>query len=153
VESIGPPADLSINPPPLVAKSSSRQLVYLLIGGGLVLTLLLIAAAGVAAWLLWPSGPTLADAKRECRTAFEREFETRRANVTGSSTTSNIIVSVTGIDILESRKIKDGFEVNGTVKYTLTSAYVGAVPSTLDLTCEATKDDNGELTTKVTNRT
>lgn len=139
----------SVGPTPPPPNSSRRRLTYVLAGGGLAL---ILALGSVAAWLLWSGGPSLADAKRECRTAFEREFELRTSSVASSSSGASILVSVTDIEILETREIEGGFEVNGTVKYTLTGAYVGTVPNTLSLTCEATESDDGDVTTDVTNR-
>jgi len=90
------------------------------------------------------SGPTIADAQRECRSAFADEFEARSTRVS----TPSILVTVTEIEIEDSRAVDGGFEVNGVVKYVMTTAYVGSVPSSLRLSCHV-KVDGEKLSTVV----
>jgi hypothetical protein len=97
------------------------------------------------------SGPTLEDAQRECRTAFENEFSARKARIESSSVTSSILTSVIGIELQESRKTDAGFEVNGVVRYDMTATLVPTVHDSLSLTCEA-RDRNSKLVTTVKNR-
>ncbi|GIJ44639.1 hypothetical protein Val02_15250 [Virgisporangium aliadipatigenens] len=92
-------------------------------------------------------GPTAEDAKRECTTAIAAEFQRRERS--GSS--SSILVSVEEITVDEARKISNGYEVNGVVRYSLTGSYVGTVRQSLMLTCTATIA-NRQLSTSVRNR-
>jgi hypothetical protein len=99
-----------------------------------------------------PPGPTIEDAKRECRTAFSSEFQRRSAKATDTGTGSNIVASVTDIRLEESRKTTDSTdEVNGTVYYDLTTPLIPPVHNILSLTCQATISGTG-LTTEVRNR-
>jgi hypothetical protein len=97
------------------------------------------------------SGPTLADAQRECRTAFGDEFAQRQARAQTTSGASSVISSVTDIELQEARKTDTGFEVNGVVHYDLTAALVPTVHASLSLTCQAREQD-GKLVTTVKNR-
>jgi hypothetical protein len=58
---------------------------------------------------------------------------------------------MTDIELQEARKTGDGFEVNGVVRYDLTTALVPTADGSLSLTCEA-RVQNGKLVTTVTNR-
>jgi hypothetical protein len=93
------------------------------------------------------TGPTLADAQRECRTAFGTEFTERRSSVEGSSYTSSLLTSMTDIELQEARETDSGFEVNGVVHYDITSALLPTVHSSLSLTCEAREQDDNLVTT------
>ncbi|GAB3868144.1 hypothetical protein ACFPIJ_23890 [Dactylosporangium cerinum] len=117
---------------------------------GISAAVVVIVAAVAGATLLSTDGPTLADAQRECKTAFAREFQARIDRADAG--TSPVVASMTGVDLDESREVDGGFEVNGAVQYTLTASLVGTVPNTLMFTCTAKVTKDG-LATTVRNRT
>jgi hypothetical protein len=114
---------------------------------GLVLALVggVTAAAVVAAS---PHGPTLEDAKRVCRTAFDDEFERRAATAPNGS---GAIISVTDVEVQETSRTPDGFDVDGAVHYELASPLLPTIHDTAFMTCRARTQD-GRLVTTVTNR-
>lgn len=137
--------------PVVVPAPTKNTQLYLVLGiVGAVAALFLVVALGVGGWLLLrPTGPSLDDAQRECRTAFQREWDARSTKISPGS--YGVVPSMTGIEMLESKKIKNGYEINGSVKYTLTGAF-NSLPGSLDLTCTATPGANDKILTKVTNR-
>lgn len=127
-------------------KPSGRR--WLLLGGCTAVVVIALTAAVMV--IARAGGPTLADAQRECKTAFVQEFQRRIDRADAGS--SPVVASLTGVDLDESREVDGGFEVNGTVRYTLTAVLVGTVPNTLMFTCIAKVADNALVTT-VRNRT
>ncbi|WP_238010338.1 hypothetical protein KZZ52_53710 [Dactylosporangium sp. AC04546] len=132
--------------PPQPVHRRSPTVLIAVIAAAVVLLLAVIAAAAYGVWLR--TSPSQDDAQRECRTAVEREFRTR---VERASSDKQILVTVSGIDMDETVKTSDGYQVNYTVHYAATAALVGSVPNTLSLTCNA-KIKNRKLTTEVVNR-
>lgn len=138
--------------PPPPAKSRAVPLLI----GALVVAVLVIGALGLAFVARSgshgsktpsapaPTTPTLtqAGAQRACRTAFGKEFEARQESVTKK----DILVSTQGIDLAETYASGNGFVVNGTVRYTLTSFPLDPVQNTLDLTCTVTGTDEAPVT-------
>jgi len=118
---------------------------------GAALLLVGLAVTPVATMALVGRGPTLADAQRECRTAFNAEFAARETRAETASYASSVMSSVTDVQIQEARETEAGFEVNGVVRYDLTTALLPTVHSSLNLTCEAREQD-GKLVTTVKNR-
>jgi hypothetical protein len=131
---------------PLRTPARRRSIrLWLVVGGtafaavlGLVITAVVVVAN---------AGPNLADAQRECRTAFGKEFDERISGTSGTG----VLATVTSIELEEARTINDGFEVNGVVHYDLTAALVPTVHGSVSLTCEAREHD-GRLVTTVRNR-
>jgi len=95
-------------------------------------------------------GVSKESAQRACRTAFGNEWKARQAQ-TAAGSDASIIASVNNVELQETWEAKDGWSVNGTVHYTLTTALVAPVQGSIDLTCTATGDDDSPSTT-VTNR-
>ncbi|QKW12496.1 hypothetical protein [Verrucosispora sp. NA02020] len=111
------------------------------------LTVALIAVAVAAVVVTSKDSLTLQAAQRECRTALEREAN-RRAGRAGPD---GILVSLTEVELQEAWQTDSGFAVNGTARYTLTSALLPQVNQSVGLTCEATSVD-GQVLTTVKNR-
>ena len=124
--------------------------------GALVVAVLAIGALAVAfvarsgSSSKAPSAPastapalTEAGAQRACRTAFGKEFDARQQ----ANTQKDILVSTQGIDLAETYPSGNGFTVNGTIRYTLTTYPLDPVQDTLDLTCTATGTDDAPVTT------
>lgn len=120
---------------------------------GLAATVALLALVGgilYASGNLPGGGLSKESAERACRTAFGTEWQ-KRSNVAGSGSTTTIIPTVNNIEMLETVESGDGWTVNGTVHYTLTTALIAPVEGTIDLTCVATGSDDAPKT-EVTNR-
>ncbi|MBB5112495.1 hypothetical protein FHU28_002334 [Micromonospora echinospora] len=132
-----PPADGSYTPVPAPKKS---KLPLILAAAGAAVLLIAIAIGGTL-WFVGRNDLTKEQAQRECRTAIEREAE-RRAGLG-----NNILVSMTGVELQETWETEDGWSVNGTANYTLTSALLGQTPTSVGLTCEAVATDDGVRTT------
>jgi hypothetical protein len=127
----------------------SRRVLWIAISVAAAL-LLLVGAILYAAGTLTGGGLSKASAERACRTAFGSEWQ-KRSNVAGSGTATSIVASVKEIEMLETVKEGDGYTVNGTVHYTLTTALIAPVEGSIDLTCTATGSDDAPAT-EVTNR-
>jgi hypothetical protein len=136
----------SVVPP--AAPSRIRKILPWVAGGVLVLGA--AVAAGIVA-LVAGSGPTAAEAKTACETAFLDEMNARDA-MADSSGSSLVATILNGVEVAEPVAIEGGFEVNGSGKYTMTSMGT-SVPGSVALTCTAKHDDDGNLVTTVTNRT
>lgn len=136
-----------MTPPP--APKSRRGL---LIAIAAVPTVLVLLVGGIlyAAGVIPGGGLSKAAAERACRTAFGDEWQ-QRSNIAGAGSATTIIPTVTGIEVLETVEEGDGWTVNGTVHYTLTTALIAPVEGSIDLTCTATGSDAAPRT-EVSNR-
>jgi hypothetical protein len=122
----------------------------LLLAAGALMLVGLFAISVVA--YVTGRGPTVEDAQRECRTAFNKEFADREQLArTTSYPSSSVVTSLTDIELQEARRTDTGFEVNGVVRYDLVTVLLPAFHSSLNLTCVASEKD-GELVTSVHNR-
>ncbi|MEU4619655.1 hypothetical protein AB0G04_06720 [Actinoplanes sp. NPDC023801] len=146
----GPSPYAAIPPvaPSHAAPSGIRKVLPWAAGGVLVLGA--VAAAGILA-LAGDSGPTAAEARTACETAFLDEMNARDARA-DSSGSGMVVTILNGVEVAEPLAIEGGFEVNGSGKYTMTSMGT-SVPGSVALTCTAKHDDNGDLVTTVANRT
>lgn len=86
-------------------------------------------------------------AQRECRTAFQKEWDDRAASLPERG---SVVVSTHGIDLQETWKTPNGYTVNGVVRFGLMNE-AGSVEDTVNLTCTAEGTDAAVITT-VTNR-
>lgn len=111
----------------------------------------LVVAAAALVWIFNSNDLPQETAQRECRTALEREAR-QRADGVGTVGDIRVLVSVTGLEIEETWEIENGYAVNGTVKYTLTTPLLGQTPNAVSLTCEATAADDGTVKTTIKNR-
>ncbi|PRX19988.1 hypothetical protein CLV67_109253 [Actinoplanes italicus] len=135
----------SVAPP--ATPSRIRKVVPWVAGGVLVLGA--AVTAGIVA-LVAGSGPTAAEAKTACETAFLDEMNARDA-MADSSGSGLVATILNGVEVAEPVAVEGGFEVNGSGKYTMTSMGT-SVPGSVALTCTAKHDDDGNLVTTVTNR-
>jgi hypothetical protein len=143
-EPYGPPPTYAQPPAP-----KSRRVLWIAISIAAAL-LLLVGAILYASSTLSGGGLSKASAERACRTAFSSEWQ-KRSNVAGAGTATSIVASVKNIEMLETVKEGDGYTVNGTVHYTLTTALIAPVEGSIDLTCTATGSDDAPAT-EVANR-
>lgn len=141
-----PPASTDTPAPPPATRSKLPLII-----GALAAFVVLAGAIGIgAAWFFTTgggSGLTEQVAQRECRTALEQEAKTR-ANRAGTDT---VLVSVNGVELQETFRTGDGWTVNGTVSYSMTTVLVPQVTQELSLSCTATGDDD-KVATAVSNR-
>lgn len=144
-----PITDYSARPPaPGPSKPRTKLALVLFITAAI----LFVATAGIAYVAIAGvpgGGLSKESAERACRTAFGEEWRKRSSTVGGGDT--SIIASVTSVEMLETVKEDDGYTVNGTVHYTLTTALVAPVEGSIDLTCTAT-GSNDSPRTAVNNR-
>jgi uncharacterized protein YceK len=89
---------------------------------------------------------SVATAERTCRTAMGNEWTSRT-----SYSQPDVITSLQGIDVDPAYPAGIAWEVDGTVHYTLISAFVNPIIDTVDLTCLVT-GTNETPVTSVTNR-
>lgn len=134
---------------PPQAKPRRTKLTVILAAIAVAL-LILVGVILYAAGVFPGGGLSKESAERACRTAVGDEWQ-KRLNVAGSGMTTDIVPSVQSIEMLDTYEVQDGYAVNATVHYTLTTALIAPVQGTIDLTCTATgSDDNPE--TSVENR-
>lgn len=134
--------------PPAVAghvKRTKRRRNWIIAAAAIIVTAIAVAVTAIA--LIGQAGPTIEDAQRECRTAFDREINARIL----SANQRSAVATITDINLQESRKISGGYEVNGTVHYNVTAPFVGSMPGSVELTCTA-REHGGQLSTTVRNR-
>lgn len=147
---IGPIPDQApeIPGPPARHRQPDRRSTGVLIAVVAGAALIVLAVVGAVVFGLWlRATPDEKDARRECRTAVQREFDHRVAASGGK----DILVTVSGIDMDESRAVRGGYQVNFTVHYSATAPLVGTIPNSLALTCNA-KVAGHKMTTAVVNR-
>jgi hypothetical protein len=141
-------------PQPQPPKNRTRLAAVLFSGSALLLlavvAVVIVGRNGTGGGLLpFKAALTEPGAQRACRTAVGREWDARSDRAGGEDTT--IITTVTSIEMLETWKAGDGYSVNATVHYTMTTDLVAPVQGSLDLTCTATGTDAAPVTT-VANR-
>jgi len=142
---------ISYDQPPLPPAAPPRR-------GGIAIILIVAAVVAVAlvgvifyfGGIIPHGGVKKETAERVCRTAFGNEWQERSKQTAGGSDTT-VIGTVKNIEMQEVWQSKDGWSVNGTVHYTLTTALIAPVEGSIDLTCTATGDDDAPATT-VNNR-
>lgn len=135
-------------PVPMVASHRRRAVAVVALAAGVV-ALVLAGAVLVGFWVWTMTGPTREDAQRACRTAVEREFVKRSDTAAGGD--RSVLVSMIGIDMLETVKTAGGYDINYTVRYQMTAALLPPVPSSLSLTCHARLKSRA-FVTEVVNR-
>jgi hypothetical protein len=136
-------------PPPEPQQLTQRKRTRLILLIAAVALLLLGTAIAIFVAASGSDKLTSAGAQRACRTAVEAEW-TRRQRVADDGSTT-VLASTQGIDLAETWETADGWKVNATVRYTLTTALVSPVQNTLNLTCTASGSDD-EPVTSVANR-
>ncbi|SNS94089.1 hypothetical protein SAMN05421812_102442 [Asanoa hainanensis] len=136
-------ADQSTDSPAVVA-TRSRSLRWI----GLVTAVVVIGGV-VAAALVWQANRgalTEGNAQRECRSALERDAESR-----GEMMSDAASFTVDGIELEQTRKTAVGYSIDATVNYTLALAGPEKFPSSLRFTCEVLRTEDG-LTASLTDR-
>ena len=142
--SLDDPATYTPPPPP---RRGGLAIVFIAAG---VVALVLVGVIFYVGGVIPHGGVSKESAQRACRTAFGNEWKVRQAQTAAGSDVS-IIASVNNVELQETWEAKDGWSVNSTVHYTLTTALIAPVQGSIDLTCTATGDDDSPSTT-VTNR-
>lgn len=122
---------------PLVAALISLAVVVIALGVVLAWPHLKPAPKPVA-----PAGVSQATAQRACRTAIGDEWKSRL----DGSDVKDVVAAVQSVEIQETWQTADGWSVNGTVHYTLTTGVIDPVQETLDLTCKAAGTDANPAT-------
>jgi type II secretory pathway pseudopilin PulG len=90
-------------------------------------------------------------AQRECRTAFQKEWDTRNERLRADKDPDDdTFATVQSVEVQETWKTPAGYNVNGTVHYSLNNL-AGTFNNTLDLTCIASGTDTA-VRTIVNNR-
>jgi hypothetical protein len=131
-------------PPP--TRRGGLAIIFIVAG---VVAVVLVGVILYVGGVLPGGGVSKESAQRACRTAFSNEWKARQARATGGK--ADILANVNSVELQETWEAKDGWSVNGTVHYMLTTALVAPVQGSIDLTCTATGDDDSPTTT-VTNR-
>lgn len=137
---------------PVPARPARRR-TGLIVGASVAVVLLAVAGILLGAGVVpSPFSPGLSRdaAERACRTAFEREWQSR-LTVVREGGTSGVLASTQRIELQDTWETDAGWSVNGTVHYTLTTGFVAPVADTINLTCTATGADGAPATT-VANR-
>jgi hypothetical protein len=129
------------------APKSRRGLVIALVAGAIVL---LALAGGIlfAGGLLGNGGLSQEAAQRACRTAIEQEGKRRAA---GGDPSSGILITIKETTVEDAFETEAGWQVDGTVAYTLTSALIPQVEQAVSLSCKASGADD-DVKTSVGNR-
>jgi len=141
-----PTADETLPPPPPPRRGG---IAVIFVAAGVVAAALVFVIFYVGG-VIPHGGVKKETAERVCRTAFGSEWQARSKQAAGGSDTT-VIGTVKSIEMQEVWKVADGWSVNGTVHYTLTTALIAPVEGSIDLTCTATGKDDSP-TTAVTNR-
>lgn len=157
-----PPQSHPVPPPPWMppppARRRSRLWWLLLIPASAVVLLCGVLAIGLAAGSDSPAaeadgtqageadGMSRDAAQRACRTAVGTEWEGRQKAVTDDPDKTSVVISTQGVDLLETWQTGDGWSVNATVRFTVTSWPADPIVDTLDLTCAASGQDDAPVT-------
>lgn len=135
-------------PVPPSANRTHRTVITVAVVAAALLVSTAVAVGVFLAVKTIGGGLSKAAAERACRTAFSREFQARNSRAqAGASTT--VVASVTEIALVETWQTDEGWSINGTVHYTLTTGFVAPVQDTLEFTCTATGDDDHPVTSVV----
>ena len=115
---------------------------------GLAAAVVVIGGVVAAALVVRANRSALTEdnAQRECRSALEREAESR-----GDMMSDAAAFTIDGVELEQTRGTAVGYSIDGTVNYTFTLAGSEKFPSSLRFTCEVLRTE-GRLTTSVTNR-
>lgn len=143
-----PSAEPTFAPPP-PPPTKSRAIPWLIAAVVALVLAVLGLAVALAGGLPFGGGLTAEGAERACRTALGSEWDSRVKMASGGGT--DIVTSLQSIELQETAEEGDGYTVNGTVHYTMTTGLISPIQDTLDLTCTVTGTDDSP-STEVGNR-